>query len=186
MFNNNNAFQNNGTGPSTALTLQLSLSKNTTTLIGSFTDPDDEIYSTAQGNNQLLPNGNSLAYYGLEPVAKEFSDEGTALWSARFGPDNTIQSYRMFKYKWHSTPNNTSPALVVQGGMGYVSWNGATEVTKWAVYTGTTEAGLARKKTVAKRGFETSFAIGAKVKFVKVVAYSGMTALKESEVVAVA
>ena len=44
-------------------------------------------------------------------------------------------------------------------GAGYVSWNGATEVTGWAVYEGPTEDRLEFVGEVGFWGFETVFTV---------------------------
>ena len=91
---------------------------------------------------------------------------GTDLrWSARFGPDNLVQSYRAYKQEWHGRPT-TVPSLVVDFGhsvnecsIGYVSWNGATDVTAWAIFQGQSADRLTETRRVDYHGFETEFAV---------------------------
>lgn len=86
----------------------------------------------------------------------------TPLWSARFGPDNLVQSYRAYKDEWHATPS-TIPDLVVEYdtscSTGYVSWNGATDVSTWVLFEGETEGALREVRRVGYKGFETQFAV---------------------------
>ena len=110
--------------------------------------------------------------YGLDPVLKEYGPAdpvtGNAVrWSARYGIDGRVQSFRAFKAEWHGRPM-TKPSLVVlppaagKGGCatGYVSWNGATDVEGWAVSTGDTASALAVVGKVRYMGFETGFVVG--------------------------
>ena len=97
-------------------------------------------------------------------VMREFGSGGDLRWAARFGPDNVVQSYRGFKQVWHGYPTYP-PSLVVEKGkggcfIGYVSWNGATDVYAWAVYVGDSVGDLAFVGKVRKRGFETEFQVG--------------------------
>jgi hypothetical protein len=76
--------------------------------------------------------------------------------------------------------------VVAKNGTVYVSWNGATNVTDWAIYTGPSNATHAHFKKVAvipKTGFETSAPIPSNATFLKVVALANGTLLRESAVV---
>ena len=84
-------------------------------------------------------------------------------WTARFGADNLVQSYRSFKQECHGTPT-TAPDLVVDPGSGgcgagYVSWNGATHVDGWVVFEGPSTDQLAQVGQVGYKGFETEFTV---------------------------
>jgi len=171
--------------------------KNTTSLVASYHDPANEIYSDAQGSFSTIGDtGSWIAYYGLTPTAKIFGPGGDTRWTASFGPtfgtktsNGTgpfwIQSYRMYKQEWHATLI-TNPTLVVKWkqGVGYVSWNGATEVQQWRVYTGSSSDSLVAGATVAKNGkFEVQLPVGKAASCVQVAAYDGATFLRNSSVV---
>lgn len=84
-------------------------------------------------------------------------------WSARFGPDNLVQSYRAYKQEWHAKPT-TIPSLVVEAdsngcSIGYVSWNGATDVAAWIIFEGLAEDELKQTGRVGYKGFETKFPV---------------------------
>ncbi len=102
--------------------------------------------------------------YGQIAVLKEYGPNSNSdiRWTAQFAAPNLVQSYRGFKHVWHATPT-TCPDLVVEKnstcGVGYVSWNGATEVTAWAVYEGPTNNQLSFVGKVAYKGFETMFTV---------------------------
>lgn len=42
-------------------------------------------------------------------------------------------------------------------GVGYVSWNGATDVDRWAVYAGNSSSSLVKGAVAMRSGFETEF-----------------------------
>lgn len=103
----------NRRNPSNALSLQLTLLPSqshpvtlSVVIIDSPSSPS--IDSNSQGSNVILLNGNYLIGYKLIPVAREYSpaencnnsgnsDNTDVRWQARFGGDNLVQVYRMFK-----------------------------------------------------------------------------------------
>lgn len=109
--------------------------------------------------------------YGQISVLKEYgpgkfpNKGGNVRWSARFGADNLVQSYRGYKQVWKGIPATEPDLVVVKGGSGcntaYVSWNGATEVVAWIVFEGSSQSQLSRVGQVPFKGFETSFGTGA-------------------------
>ena len=147
--------------------------------------------------------------YGAYAVVEEYgpkedtSDDtqGHVRWSAAFGYGDLVSSYRVFKQEWHATPAS-KPCLVVSRAApndtlnqcagnstwrGYVSWNGATDVTGWLVYAGTSNATLKAAGTAKKEGFETEFVVPQGAAFVQVgaVENDGRDVVRRSEVVAV-
>lgn len=140
--------------------------KSTISVLKHLSDPSSPIYAIAAGSVTLLPNGNTFIEYGYSPVFKEFAPNGSpdVLYSARFGVDNLVESYRGFKAEWAGYPK-TKPSLFVDKdggggcGAGYVSWNGATGVEGWVVFEGDDEGHLERVGTVGYRGFETRFGV---------------------------
>ena len=189
-FANNNALPTYAESPSTGLSLLLTLPPNPSTppvLLANLTDPQLHVNTWSQGSHQHLDNGNSFMGYGAEPVLIEYgpmeggNTEGTSIWTARYGYNNLVSSYRSYKYEWHATPS-TQPSLVVLeadytdvvycGGnatyRGYVSWNGATDVTDWIVYAGVTKDSLTAIGRAMKSGFETAFVVPNEAAFVQV------------------
>jgi hypothetical protein len=129
------------------------------------------IKTNSQGSHVILPNGNHLIDYGQIPVGREYGpDEGNNTnirWQARFGEDNLVQNYRLFKQEWNATPS-TKPSLFVEAAAdkyacrsAYVSWNGATDIEAWKVYEGHDEGALVYVGSVAHKGFETTFVVGS-------------------------
>jgi hypothetical protein len=112
----------------------------------------------AQGNVQLLANGDVLVGWGSGNYTSEYTKSGKLLFDASFG--TTITSYRAFLYHWVGTPT-TTPALVASSDATgrltvYASWNGSTQVRRWKILGGSDVANLAPLATVKSNGFQTS------------------------------
>ncbi|KEF56327.1 uncharacterized protein A1O9_07908 [Exophiala aquamarina CBS 119918] len=171
-----------------------------------FDRPSTACRRVVQGSFLHLDNGNMFMGYGSDPVMVEYGplEKGETLaktrWSATFGYSTLISSYRTYKQVWHATPA-TNPDLVVLAAeindqlhcagnstyRGYVSWNGATDVTAWMVYAGATNASLKALGRAMKSGFETEFVIPNDAAFVQVGAIenNGNNVVRKSQVVAV-
>ncbi|KAI9698906.1 MAG: hypothetical protein M1820_007327 [Bogoriella megaspora] len=131
--------------------------------------------TNGQGSVALLPNGNALIGYGQIPLAREYGPgEGSNTeirWQARFGVDNLVQDYRIFKQEWEAIPTwppslyvDTTESASEDGCFSaYASWNGATDLMEWKVYVGPTEQTLSYIGSVPPRGFETKFRVGGPV-----------------------
>lgn len=188
------------------LDLSLSTSNSTST---TSTRP---ILSSSQGSYQTLPNGHIVLGYGFNAAMAEFSETGELLCSMLFQPSSRfdtgdVQSYRNLRFNWTGFPRDTKPSLVgeVDGSSSseedvklYMSWNGATEVTRWLLEgfennndeeketteqrkrpsrTNHSKNSVEKISLVAKEGFETIYrisssskAISHKTRFVRVVA----------------
>ncbi|KAI9835568.1 MAG: hypothetical protein M1819_002019 [Sarea resinae] len=173
-FNNANAGPPfNGTSPTTGLELSLDLTNFTVTVIRNLSDPNDALYADTQGSFTPLSNGNVFMGYGQIPKFKEFGPDGDSdvRMTVTFG-DTKTQSYRAYRESWNATPS-AAPDVYAENATAYMSWNGATDVTSWTVYTGTDGADLATAGSVDRSGFETSFGIAANATRVKVAAYAG-------------
>ncbi|GAM39984.1 hypothetical protein TCE0_034r11978 [Talaromyces pinophilus] len=98
------------------------------------------ISSQSQGSVQLLENGNVLVGYGYNSAWTEFNQKGEPLCEVHMGPEKwfgqgQIESYRVYKHRWVGKPTSIPVWLVpdTKQSIGYVSWNGATEVKTWMV-----------------------------------------------------
>ncbi|CAG8405159.1 unnamed protein product [Penicillium salamii] len=132
------------------------------------------ISSQSQGSLQVLDNGNILIGYGYNAAWTEFSANGDVLCEAHFGPaggfgTGNIISYRTFKHRWTGRPTS-SPDVAFAETHVAVSWNGATEVAKWALegighaanWTDSADSdldGFAVVSAVPKSGFETNIPV---------------------------
>lgn len=134
-------------------------------------DPKQRLNSDTQGSLQALGGntaGNMLVGYGSWATVKEFNAEDEVIWTARFGPDAQIASYRSFKFEWHAIPSYPpsmkvvayrSPAMQRSTHI-YVSWNGATDLARWNFFA---QGGPGSESiligSIPKTDFETSLII---------------------------
>jgi hypothetical protein len=98
----------------------------------------------AMGGFQQLENGNVLVSFGWYPSFVEYSSNGSVVMDVQrgaVGGEKLVDmfAYRTEKYDWVGKPS-WPPAIAVDSPHGttsdsivYVSWNGATEVTRWYV-----------------------------------------------------
>lgn len=166
---NNNGDGTNDNGPTVGLELSLSLPPNPSSppvVLEHLEVPSDEIYVKSQGSYTPLTNNEGTITtqfmgYGQIPRMREYGSavDGSDLrWEARFGPDGKVQNYRAFKQPWNSVPKQ-APKLVCDGGTAYVSWNGATGVSAWEVYAGSSKNQLNFVGEAPFAGFETKFGV---------------------------
>lgn len=181
----------NGTAPSTGLVYHLELPASKSyipQLLRKIETPEEEIYADSQGDYiPDLDNGNQLVGYGQIAITREYgpaTDGSDLRWQAQYGGLNTVQSYRAFKDTWEATPADWDPSLVVEDGQAYVSWNGATEVTEWNVYS-TLSSGTALKQVAAGKGFETVFKVPSGAQTVQVGAVQHGKEVRKSNLVKV-
>ncbi|ODO07950.1 hypothetical protein I350_03532 [Cryptococcus amylolentus CBS 6273] len=146
------------------LLLEVDQSGMTVELVQEFL-PWNETVSSSQGSIQEQGNGNYLLGWGQNPFFSEYSSDGTLLSSIQFGVGN-VQGYRALRYNWTAYPT-TSPDIAIESSDNsssayavYTSWNGATEVSQWALY-GITSLSNATSPTKLdeqdKTTFESSF-----------------------------
>jgi len=194
IFNNNNqALDNSSSHPTNTLLYRLPFQPNNNTPPVLLRDLRNTppLFADSQGSYEpYLTNGNQLANFGQLPLVKEYGPAGGVRWSGRAGPDNLVQLYRSYKQVWHATPSTTPSLVVLSNGngttevlSGYVSWNGATDLTGWNVYEGTSEGGLHYVGQVWHRGFETKFDVAVWAEYVQVGAVVNGTEVRRSETV---
>jgi hypothetical protein len=142
---------------SRAVVLRLDEDNMKSTLLREYASPG-KIVSTSQGNAQRLSNGNVLVGWGSAPFVSEFSGDGELLMNARFPPD--CESYRAFRFPWKGDPADEPAVAVERRAEGtvaiYASWNGATEVERWEVVSGSGPTLMAPLGSVPREGFETA------------------------------
>lgn len=145
-----------GDGESSALSLLVDETAGTVTVGHRYTFRNH--FGGAMGGTQVLPSGNVLVGWGLDPALTEFTADGTAIFDADLGGP----SYRAYRDPWTATPS-APPDVAAQpestGIRVYMSWNGATDVANWQVLTGSSPASLAVVTVVPREGFETSVAV---------------------------
>ncbi|KAF9886077.1 hypothetical protein FE257_012012 [Aspergillus nanangensis] len=157
MHNNDNTEFTGHTALTTGLVLDVELKgSKRVTVRGRTWDAADPVYAESQGSYQALGNGHVLQAHGSIPKLEECGQNGAIVMRARFGYDNTMQSYRGYRFPWIGRPN-TTPNVVTCPVVGkkhtavYVSWNGATDVESWKVVSGSRLI-----QTALRNGFETT------------------------------
>jgi hypothetical protein len=154
---------------SRALLLHVDLRRRKVTLLHAYTHPK-RLLSGSQGNMQLLRDGHVFVGWGAQPWFTEFAAGGKVVFDGRFvkGAD----SYRAYKFEWHGHPQGRPAVVARKAGNGrvtvYVSWNGATDVTRWRVLAGASSAGLTPLRTTRRRGFETAIELKTDARFFQV------------------
>jgi Arylsulfotransferase (ASST) len=116
------------------------------------------ILAGAQGNMQLLPDGDVVVGWGTGHAFSEYAPSGKQIWDGLFTPP--LYTYRAYRSPWRAQPTEP-PAIAVSADTGkavtvYASWNGATDVTRWQLLAGSRRNALAPIATVGKSGFETA------------------------------
>lgn len=151
------------------LKLHVDEARMTVSVVAEYFNPH-KIHGVSQGSFQELPNGNVLLGYGNSAAFTEYTGDGKVLCDTHFGPESRfgtaeVQSYRVYKYEWHGWPTTTPSSAIRRDSERdwnlYVSWNGATEVSKWVLQgSGSPNATEEEWKELSKAkrtGFETAF-----------------------------
>ena len=141
------------------------------TLLKSFPSPDDAQLSNSQGNLQLLTpddwaNSHAFIGWGSNPYMTEHDASGRIIFQANVEASDSNTSpmhYRAYKFNFTSEPRD-APALYTysrtdsDNTVYYMSWNGATEVRQWRIYSRSKCNGAwTVLATVEKTGFETRY-----------------------------
>lgn len=138
-------FDNSKAGPfhsdapeSRALVIQLDLENMTAKLVQSMTSLQG-ILASSQGSVQVLPESNNFFVgWGSAAAYSEYSPKGELLCETHLGASwfysfERMKSYRTTKTSvWRGMPMEP-PQVKIQDDVLAVSWNGATEVTYWAL-----------------------------------------------------
>jgi outer membrane protein assembly factor BamB len=126
----------------------------------------------AQGNIQILANGDVLIGWGSGHYTSEYSSSGKLLFDGYFG--TSVSSYRAYLYKWVGTPAAPPSIATAKDGSGgltvYASWNGSTQTRKWEVLGGPNATDLTPLATVKRGGFQTDIHLTTTPAAIKVVA----------------
>ncbi|KAJ5459381.1 hypothetical protein N7530_011325 [Penicillium desertorum] len=176
IFDNANSDVQNGTHHTEGILMNVNLATRDVSLVQTLHDPRDEIFSTSQGNTQLLPGNHAVMGYGSNPKIKEYNSNGTCVMTAQFGLDAVVASYRAYRSPWVGVPKTLPDVFsCVEQGRNktnvYMSWNGATEHKMWKVFGGANASDLSPVVAVRKTGFETVASIKGKLGYVQVEAH---------------
>jgi hypothetical protein len=158
-----NGYSVDGDTQSRGLLLDPNRSTGTVTLVKQFTNPDQKLLTTSQGDLLNLHDGNWLMGYGGLPNFTEYNDAGRVLFDATLGTN--VENYRTYLAPWTGEPA-TLPAVAAQVGASgsmtvEASWNGATAVSSWRVLAGASQGSLSVVTTVKHTGFQTTCSVTA-------------------------
>lgn len=134
IFDNSANGEEESTGDSRGILLELDVAAQTARLVTSYDHPQ-RFMSLSQGNLQVLDSGNVLVGWGHSAAFTEYTPKGDIVCDVHFGASayftfGRIVSYRVSKGNWIGTPNTIPDAAIADDSV-YVSWNGATEVSSW-------------------------------------------------------
>ena len=121
------------------------------------------LLSANQGGAQPLPTGGGFVGWGSQPFFSEYAANGRSVLEGRIakGHDN----YRAYRFPWSGRPVSRPrfKARSASGGrvVADASWNGATDVARWEVLAGASEAALAPTGAAPRSGFETRIVAGS-------------------------
>jgi hypothetical protein len=141
---------------SRAITVRLDEQAKRATLVSAFRHPRN-LLSANQGNVETLPNGNLFVGWGSQRWFTELSPTGEVLFDGHIARGN--DNYRAFRYPWSAKPYAPPRVSATTSGgkvTAYVSWNGATDVTRWELLGGANAWALTPIGSAAKDGFETT------------------------------
>ncbi|KAJ6005755.1 hypothetical protein N7451_003699 [Penicillium sp. IBT 35674x] len=156
LHNNDNTEFTGSSSLTTGMVLELELQgSKQVTLKRRTWDAAEPVYAQSQGSYQPLGNGHILQDHGAVPKIEEFDENGSVVMRARFGYDNTMQTYRAYRYPWVGQPSTKPDVVACPSSNGdkstvYVSWNGATDVQSWKIHSGSKV-----KSSAVRNGFET-------------------------------
>ena len=156
--------------PGRAVFLHLNFKSRKATLERAYTHGG--LVVPAQGNVQLLANGDVFVGWGSGSATTEFSKSGKPLFNGYFG--TTLTSYRAYLEKWVGTPTTAPSVATSKGSHGdltvYASWNGSTQTRSWEVLGGSDAANLTSLASVKSNGFQTGIQLTSAPALVQVVA----------------
>jgi EmrB/QacA subfamily drug resistance transporter len=160
-------------GPSRGLVLKLDTANHTASQVAEY-KISNLFHSEYMGNVEQLPGGNTFVGWGEVPYITEFNKKGKPIFIGNYpSPD---MAYRSYLQKWVGKPLS-SPSAVASSASGqtdvYVSWNGATQVTRWRVVSASGQT-LA---SAARDGFETKIPLSSSATRVQVQALSASGAV---------
>jgi hypothetical protein len=146
----------------------------TVALAKAFVNPTKALLAEAQGNTLALPGDDWLMGYGNLPNFTEYDSAGKVLLEGTLG--HNVQDFRTYLSQWSGQPE-TPPAIVAkrngapEGHTTSVtvstSWNGATNVTSWQIFAGSSLSALVPLETVPKSGFQTTATVTTSAHYIE-------------------
>ncbi|KAI1354201.1 Arylsulfotransferase-domain-containing protein [Xylaria sp. FL0043] len=144
--------------------IELNYDNHTARLVSEFYHPESLI-SAFEGSHQITRSGNVFLGWGANPTFTEYTPSGECVLDVQFDlwrPEKGYPiNYRAYKMNWKAYPTWDPQIAVLEGGIDgqfkvYVSWNGATEVTRWRLLVGTSNNSVTKAVIeVPRAAFET-------------------------------
>ena len=131
-------FDNHNNGPfSRAVEYHLNEFTKTADNVWQYRNNPD-VYASATGNAQRLPDGHTLIGWGFgTPNITEVLTDGTKVFEWSFAVP--FHSYRVFRFPWSAVPAWPPELVVITDTVTptlHYSWNGATDVAYYQIFAG--------------------------------------------------
>jgi hypothetical protein len=115
-----------------------------------------DLFAPFMGNAQRLGGGNTMISWGPLAQLKEVKPDGSTALEMSFEG----LTYRAFRFEWDAKPAELPVvAIVPTDALSvtlYMSWNGATQITEYEIYSGATVDSLVKIAATSRSGFETA------------------------------
>ena len=154
---------------SRALVLKVDEATKTISPVRALTHGTPPLHAGTQGNVQALGDGNLFTNWGSQGFFTEFDPDGRTVLDGFIARGQF--SYRAYRFPWTGRPT-TKPALAVTRTKAYASWNGATQVVRWRLQSGSSTRTLKTVTTRVVKGFETTLPLRRPETVVRVQALS--------------
>jgi hypothetical protein len=140
---------------SRALFLKLDDAAKTATVTRAEVHKPNTLLAGTQGNVQGLDaDGGIFVGWGSQGYFTEFGPSGDVLFDARLARGS--DTYRAYRLPWSAAPPGRPAVAASDGGRTvYASFNGATNVAVWDVFSGDAPDALAVAGSARRSGFET-------------------------------
>jgi hypothetical protein len=115
------------------LVLKLDQQARTASIAKTFVHPA-KISSPFEGDLELLPDGGALVGWGGVRKVTEFTPDAKVRFEMKLPYGDT---YRAYRFPWGGRPGD-KPAVALESGTVYASWNGKSDVASWEVRDGDT------------------------------------------------
>ncbi|AGS33694.1 Arylsulfotransferase [Corynebacterium maris DSM 45190] len=115
-------------------------------------DPPEQRRADYMANAEATDSGHVMVGWGYEPFFTQYTPDGEVTIDVDHSPYINYRSY--ISEDWTGTPQE-APALAVEGDSVFVSWNGATEVAQWRLFSGADEENTEFREVADWDGFET-------------------------------
>lgn len=128
----------------------------------------------AEGDAQILPNGDTLVGWGIIGGFSEFNSTGQLDFDVSQSPG--FSHYRTYRFPWAGAPTTKPTLTAIPGTTGSLTvnavWNGATQVASWEVLGGPSPAAMSVLASGPWNGFSTALSVTNSPAVIQVVAFA--------------